>query len=446
MDYENALEPLPNGWEYMPLEDSTTDKAISYGIVQPGSYDSDGVPIVRVNNFRNGALILHDVLKVSKDIESKYSRTRLKGGEVLLTLVGSIGQVVIAPQELKGWNVARAIGVLRVRPEINADWVRICLESPQVQRIMGMVANTTVQATVNLKDVRALPIPIPPPSERIAITEVINALDKKIELNHKMNATLEQMAQALFKSWFVDFDPVKAKAQGRTPEGIDAETAALFPSEFEESELGQIPKSWRVAVLDEAFDINPSRKLAKSKAATYLDMGNVPTSGHRPTAWIKRAAGSGARFTNGDTLLARITPCLENGKTAFVDFLCDGEVGWGSTEFIVLRPKQGLPDYFAYLLCRREDFRAFAIQSMTGTSGRQRVQTNSLAKYKLALPESGSLIGMNFGECVAPLAKRIKAASEESATLANLRDALLPKLISGQLRIPDAEKMAEAAL
>ncbi|MDT7806331.1 MAG: type restriction enzyme subunit, partial [Acidobacteriota bacterium] len=230
------------------------------------------------------------------------------------------------------------------------------------------------------------------------------------------------------------------------PEGIDAETAALFPSEFEESELGQIPKSWRVAVLDEAFDINPSRKLAKSKAATYLDMGNVPTSGHRPTAWIKRAAGSGARFTNGDTLLARITPCLENGKTAFVDFLCDGEVGWGSTEFIVLRPKQGLPDYFAYLLCRREDFRAFAIQSMTGTSGRQRVQTNSLAKYKLALPESGSLIGMNFGECVAPLAKRIKAASEESATLANLRDALLPKLISGQLRIPDAEKMAEAAL
>ncbi|MGH9801829.1 MAG: restriction endonuclease subunit S, partial [Blastocatellia bacterium] len=136
-------------------------------------------------------------------------------------------------------------------------------------------------------------------------------------------------------------------------------------------------------------------------------------------------------------LLARITPCLENGKTAFVDFLPKGRTGWGSTEFIVIRPKPPLPEYFAYLLCREPDFRAFAIQSMTGTSGRQRVQVDSLGKYPLTIPSDK--VGERFGEIIAPLIARISRNSEESSSLAEMRDALLPKLISGQLRIPEAE-------
>jgi type I restriction enzyme S subunit len=150
------------------------------------------------------------------------------------------------------------------------------------------------------------------------------------------------------------------------------------------------------------------------------------------------------RFINGDTLLARITPCLENGKTAFVDFLPEGESGWGSTEFIVLRPKPPLPEYFAYLLCREQDFRAFAIQSMTGTSGRQRVQTDLLGMYLLAVPSDE--VAVRFGEIIEPLIARISRNSEESNSLAGIRDALLPRLISGQLRIPEAEAMAAGEL
>lgn len=187
-----------------------------------------------------------------------------------------------------------------------------------------------------------------------------------------MNRTLEAQARAIFKSWFVDFDPVRAKMEGRQPAGMDAETAALFPDAFEASELGLIPKEWNVKPLPEIIEVNPKRSLSKGQIAPYLDMKNMPTQGHKPNEWIDRVLKSGTKFINGDTLIARITPCLENGKTAFVDFLQDGQVGWGSTEYLVFRPKSPLPVEFGYYLARSEDFRAYAIQNMTGSSGRQR--------------------------------------------------------------------------
>jgi type I restriction enzyme, S subunit len=261
---------------------------------------------------------------------------------------------------------------------------------------------------------------------------------------HETNTALEAIAQAIFKSWFVDFDPVKAKAEGREPEGMDAATAALFPSEFEDSPLGPIPSGWKVAELSEFIALNPLRSLKKNSVATYLDMAKIPTSGHRASAWASRAFSSGSRFRNGDTLLARITPCLENGKTAFVDFLEDGEVGWGSTEFIVMAPQAKVPPEFAYLLARSPGFRQHAIQSMSGTSGRQRVQTDQLAKFKMAIPSEP--IFEAFGRLVEPLFRGMKSRAEQQATLAAIRDALLPKLMSGQIRLPlEENKSTEVA-
>jgi type I restriction enzyme S subunit len=137
---------------------------------------------------------------------------------------------------------------------------------------------------------------------------------------------------------------------------------------------------------------------------------------------------------------------LENGKTAFVDFLHDGGVGWGSTEYIVLRPKGGIPAVYAYLLARTEDFRAFATRQMTGSSGRQRVPPMSLSKYPLALPPIESPIFAAFGEIVEPLFRRMRIDRDQNHRLAGLRDALLPKLLSGEIDIPKVGKMAEAAI
>src|SRR5258708_39986942 len=151
---------------------------------------------------------------------------------------------------------------------------------------------------------------------------------------------------------------------------MDAATAALFTDSFQDSPLGEIRKGWGVMPLPDAIDVNPNRRLSKGEAVPYVDMQNMPVQGHRVLGWIKRPFGSGAKFMNGDSLVARITPCLENGKTAFVDFLQDGDIGWGSTEYIVLHPKPPLPAYFGYCLARSDEFRNHAIQNMTGTSGR----------------------------------------------------------------------------
>lgn len=431
-------------WEKFALEELTLDGAVTYGVVQPGPPVTDGVPMLRVNNFRGYGLDTSDVMRISTDVEAKYQRTRVRTGDVLITVVGSVGQVAVVPERLAGWNLARAVALLRPRDPALSRWISLCLRSPGAQHSLGTTANTTVQTTINLKDLRKLQIPLPGVSERTAIEQTLGALDDRIDLLRQTNATLESIAQALFKSWFIDFDPVRAKAEGREPEGMDAATAALFPAEFEESTLGLIPKGWRVGAVADAVQLNPSRALSKGIEARYLEMANAPTNGHRPLERVGlRAFGSGCKFRNGDALLAKITPCLENGKSAFVDFLDDHEVGWGSTEFIVLRSKPVLPEFAAYLLARHEPFRQFAIQAMTGTSGRQRVELSRLAQFPMALPPNSS-VAEALEPTLQALQSRIAGNDEQAKHLADLRDTLLPRLISGKLRLPEAqEQVAE---
>ena len=292
----------------------------------------------------------------------------------------------------------------------------------------------SAQPSLNRNFIHPIPVDIPPVAEQRAIAHVLGTLDDKIELNRRMNETLEAMARALFKSWFVDFDPVRAKMAGRNT-GLPQDIADLFPDRLVDSEMGEIPEGWQVATLAERIEVNPRRSLRKGQIAPYLPMANMPTRGHMPDAVAVRPFGSGMRFANGDTLVARITPCLENGKTAYVDFLTDGEVGWGSTEYIVLRPQPPLPNQFAYFLARSARFRKFAIQNMSGTSGRQRVPPTALRGFLLVVPPSR--VAARFGKVAASLFERANNAVHESRTLAALRDTLLPKLISGEIRLSE---------
>ncbi|MBV4474679.1 restriction endonuclease subunit S [Pseudomonas botevensis] len=294
------------------------------------------------------------------------------------------------------------------------------------------------------KAIAALEVPLPPLIAQRAMVDVLRKLDDRISLLGETNATLEAIAQALFKSWFVDFDPVRAKAEGFEPEGMDAATAALFPDSFEEPELGLVPVGWRTLLLEHAYEINPSRKLKKGCVAPYLDMANVSTQGHVVSNVVEREIGSGAKFINGDTLLARITPCLENGKTAFVDFLLLDQVGWGSTEFLVLRPKAPLPVYHGYLLARHSAFREYVVQSMSGTSGRQRVQNDVLGRYPVVIPTKE--VADAFEAIVSSIQQKITANQDQVKTLTQLRDTLLPRLISGKLRLPIMEDDIETTL
>lgn len=210
------------------------------------------------------------------------------------------------------------------------------------------------------------------------IASILSSLDSKIETNNKINAKLEEMAQALFKSWFVDFEPFKDKG-------------------MVESELGMIPEGWRVGKLGDIAEINPKLTLKKGQEATYLDMSAMPTSGSFPKEWTRKEYAGGMKFQNHDTLMARITPCLENGKVAYVDFLSEQEVGFGSTEYIVMRPKNGkLPEFF-YFLCRHREFVDYATKNMNGSSGRQRVSGETIGNNSLVLPPESVIESL---ECV----------------------------------------------
>jgi len=312
-------------------------------------------------------------------------------GDVLLNITGdSVARACQVHPDVLPARVNQHVAIIRPDPKrLSPRYLRYYLVSPIVQSTMLLLAgaggtrNALTKGMIETLDVLA-PAEV---VEQQAIACILGALDDKIELNRQMNETLEGMAWTLFRSWFADFDPVRDKATGH-PLGLALAIANLFPDAFDDSELGLIPVCWKVFPLPEIVEINPHRQLSKGTISKYLDMASMPTKGHAPDSWIKREFGSGMKFINGDTLLARITPCLENGKTAYVDFLEDGEVAWGSTEYIVLRPKEAIPTIFAYLLARSNNFRSFAIQRMTGSSGRQRVPPDSLSHYKIALQHS----------------------------------------------------------
>ncbi|GIV86364.1 MAG: restriction endonuclease [Chloroflexus sp.] len=343
--------------------------------------------------------------------------------------------------------VSTGFAVLRPKPKvIHPRYLYACVFDRAFTDYLVSREKGAAYPAVLSEDIADAKIPFPPLPEQRAIAHILGTLDDKIELNRRMSETLEQMARALFKAWFVDFEPVRAKIEcrwqrGQSLPGLPAHFYDLFPERLVDSELGEIPEGWGVGRLSELIELNPPRVLRKGEVAPYLDMANMPTRGHVPGDVVDRPFGSGTRFINGDTLLARITPCLENGKTAFVDFLRNGQVGWGSTEYIVLRPREPLPAEFAYCLARSENFRDFAIQNMTGTSGRQRVQTEAIAHYLLVAPPAP--VAEAFGRTVKQLFARATRASCESRTLAALRDALLPKLIRGEIRVKDAEKFLQ---
>lgn len=240
---------------------------------------------------------------------------------------------------------------------------------------------------------------IPPLEEQKAIAEVLSSLDDKIDLLHRQNKTLEEMAQTLFRQWFV-----------------------------EEADEG-----WEVGTLNDIMQFNPTHSLKKGEIHPFLEMGNVQTFKSCVADWYKRAFTSGTKFKNGDTLLARITPSLENGKTAYVDFLEGDEIGWGSTEFIVMRMKDGFHPFISYLVARNEDFREFAIGNMTGSTGRQRAQAKDIKEYEIAIPPIEIIPKLN--ESIKHIPIKIRANSKQIKTLENMRDTLLPKLMSREVRV-----------
>ncbi|MDP9119899.1 MAG: restriction endonuclease subunit S [Acidobacteriota bacterium] len=384
---------------------------------------------------------------ITDDQAVRLKGVSLKPGDLLLNITGdgiTFSRCCLVPTDILPACVNQHVAIIRVNPGIaHPEFVLSYLTHPGVKTYIEGFNSGGSRRAITKEHIESFRLALPPLHEQRAIAHILGTLDDKIELNRRLSETLEAMARALFKSWFVDFDPVHAKMEGRNP-GLAEALSHLFPTCLAGSELGETPNGWGVVPLPSAIHVNPARPLRKGEIAPFLDMANMPTRGHSPDEVIERPFGSGMRFVNGDTLVARITPCLENGKTAYVDFLKEGQVGWGSTEYIVLRPKPPLPEEFAYCLARSRSFREFVVLNMTGSSGRQRVPTDSLAHFKIVVPPKP--VAESFGRLIKPLFARSTKAINEGRTLASLRDLLLPKLVSGELKLEQAERFLEGVI
>ena len=395
-------------------------------------FSHGGKPVIKIAEIKGG------ITQQTKFTEQTFDESvRVRNGDLLFSWSGQPDSSIDAFRWRgpDGWLNQH---VFRVTPRKSIDTTFFYYLLRYLRPNFVEIARnkqTTGLGHVTKRDLASMDVAVPSPTEQREIAHILGTLDDKIELNRRMNETLDALVQTLFKSWFIDFDPVRVKMEGRYDTGRPEYGADQFPDSLVKSEIGDVPEGWKVVPVAELIEVNPTRRLRKREIAPYVDMANMPMSGHTPHMVRERPYGSGTRFINGDTLVARITPCLENGKTAYVDFLEPNATGWGSTEFIVMSPRPPLPNVFAYCLARSPRFRAFLIRNMSGTSGRQRVSPQVLSQYRIPAP--GEQIARTFEKMAGPLIARASTAARESRRLAVLRDALLPELISGRRPVGD---------
>ena len=427
-------------WPVVKLGEVSSDEPGSIAVGPFGSrmksdvYTPSGVPVIRGTNISKDRAWRNEWVYVSDGFADGLPNCNVREGDLVFPHRGSIGEVAIIPGDRARYMLSTSLMKFRPDPEKISPlflfyYFRSDTGRAEIMRFSSQVGTPGIgQPLTSLRQFR---VPLPPREEQERIAGILSSIDDRIEMNTRMEATLEAMARALFKSWFVDFDPIRTKMKGGDT-GLPTGITDLFPCRLVESELGEVPSGWEMVPLSNIIDVNPTRSLSKGQIAPYLDMANMPTTGHTPMAIIDRPYGSGMRFTNGDTLVARITPCLENGKTAYVDVLQSGAIGWGSTEYLVMRPRRPLPTEFAYCLARSSGFREFLIMNMSGTSGRQRVPAQALSQYICVKPSER--IAQAFEKIVQPVVRRASVAARESCRLSKLRDALLARLLTGELR------------
>ena len=371
---------------------------------------------IRGNDIRDGKVRSENNWYINNETFSRISRYIVNTNDICLTIVGNIGDVGIVPQNLNGANLTEnAVKLIHLKNTI-PQFLKYALLAPNIQTQMKNFAAGAAQPKLGLYKVKEISIPLPSLPNQQKISSILSAYDDLIENNTRCIKILEEMAQTIYKEWFVNF---------------------RFPGyekvRFVDSSLGKIPEGWEPVKFSDAIFINPLMRIQKEIEKPYVSMADLSASSMLISTTEYRTGNNGSKFQNGDTLFARITPCLENGKTGFVQFLSLSiPYGIGSTEFIVMRSKTLTPE-FVYMLARNEDVRQNAISSMTGASGRQRVQNECFDKFMFSQPDSDSL--SKFTNIVAPIFNEIHLLSNKNQNLRKTRDLLLPKLMSGEVEV-----------
>jgi type I restriction enzyme S subunit len=369
----------------------------------------DVVTLKRGHDLPNDRRVNGDIPVVSSSgITGWHNEARAEPPGVVTGRYGTIGEVFYLDRPYWPLNTALyAIDFHGNDPKFVAYFLRNQLKNYQSEKaaVPGVDRNVLHKIKVRCPD----------PQAQERIVSILSAYDDLIENNRRRIGLLEQAARLLYREWFVHL---------------------RFPGHETAKIVDDLPEGWERLAASEAMAINPrtTLKVSESKLITMVPMGALSTSGMScdPSQFERREQPAGVKFMNGDTLFARITPCLENGKTGYVNFLQEGEVACGSTEFVVFRERR-ISRFMAYLLAREEGFRRNAITSMVGSSGRQRVQPSCFDKFLLPVPPKP--VVEDFDRLVEPMFREIEHIDKAIGKLTRARDLLLPRLMDGRIPV-----------
>ena len=435
---------VPDDWEVCSL-DSVTDFQEGPGILAKDFQDA-GAPLLRLRNIESTVVNLKgcNFLSPAK-VAGKWQHFCLMEGDMLISTSASLGRVSVVGPDAVG-SIAYT-GIIRFRSssqKLHHKYLRAFLSSAAFVQQAEQMATGSVIKHFGPSHLRQMAIALPSLGEQREIAEIFDALDNRITLLRETNATLEALAQAIFKSWFVDFEPVRAKMEGRAPEGMDEATAALFPGSFEESELGQVPKGWRACSFIETISVIGGGT-PKTSVLEYWN-GDIPwfsvvDAPAETDVFVidteKHITEVGLNNSSTKLLLAGTTIISARGTVGRLALV--GRNMAMNQSCYGLRGKAG-DDYFTYFSTYRL---VEKLKQRTHGSVFDTITRDTLAGISVIYPHESAINA--FENLLSPIMGRIKENLKQAQTLANLRDTLLPRLISGKLRLPEAENtIAEA--
>ena len=382
-------------WKKVSLREVTD--IIGDGLHGTPLYSSDGeFAFVNGNNLSDGAVEIKADTKMCDLSEYEKYKKDLSDRTLFLSINGTIGNT--AKYNGEKIILGKSACYLNVKKDYNLDFIYYVLRTPAFQSaISGLATGTTIK-NVSLKTIREYEFYVPDYEGQTRIARILRVIDDKVELNNRINHNLEEQAQIVFDR--------------------------IFNSDLTNN-----------CLLSSIVDINPKRTLRKNEVARCIDMTYLNTAGSFPSGWEFKPYSGGMKFINGDTLMARITPCLENGKVAYINFLDKEETAFGSTEYIVFHAKEGYPNEMFYFLTRNKAFIEFATKNMNGSSGRQRVSGETIGNYIIPVLSEDDISELKAVS--ESTMKEILKNNLESRVLSEMRNTILPRLMSGELKIND---------
>ncbi|MGE6763270.1 restriction endonuclease subunit S [Corallococcus interemptor] len=391
-------------------------------VLKANEYSTDGVPVISVGEIGYGSFRLHQSTpRVPPAVLARLPEYVLKAGDIVFGRKGAVDRSALIRNSEEGWFLGSDGIRLRLPDECDPFFFAYQLQNPATRAWLLQHATGTTMASLNQGVIERIPIVVPPLFEQREMAGILRPLDEKLDLNRSMNQTLEAMAQTLFRSWFVDFDPVRAKAEGRQPERMDAETAALFPNRFVESVLGTAPEGWAIQRLGDILELKRGYDLPSSQRV----LGAVPV-----------ISSSGASGWHNEPKIPG--PGIVTGRYGSIgEVFLVREAFWPLNTTLYVRDLKRNNLIYAYHLLRLLDFNKFSDKAAVPGINRNHLHEERLVAAPRTLQE-------RFADLASPLLELAAKNTAQTTTLAALRDTLLPKLLSGKIRIRDVKAQLAA--